>query len=563
MTQREMAPRLKCTQRDLSFRILSLILLSILLRFASRATIAANSTAILLSPHSKRSPDVKRMPRFLNLLLAVVFICSAALPAAAATPPFAGTDAALRVSTPANSFTKGMTDPTQSLLVTFPGSYAAAAGLGADWAPDNTATQAADANNDGVWKFTTNAIPAGSYEFKATVGGSWDENYGKNGQPGGANVPFTVAKAGDTVHFYYDRSDNFVASRPDYVIPVVAGSFLEALGGQNWAPDNLKSWMKDPDGDGVYKWKAMNVPAGAWEYKVALNEGWDVAYPANNKSFTVPAGGANVTFSYNGATHEVSEMVGDAPPPALDYAVMHYARPAGDYGAPSADFNTYWGLHLWGDAIDATEVTSWTAPKAFSGVDDYGAYVAIKLQDSSKAINYIVHKGNDKDTSNDRSFNPSQIPVLWIKQGDAANYASRAAALGQTVIHYHRPDGNYEGWGLHLWGGAIDPSEATDWGAPKLPTGTDDYGAYFTIKLKDATQPVNFIVHKGDAKDPDGDRSYTPAENYQVWLQSGDAAVYKQRGAAEDYALIHYRRAKSDYTGWGLHVWTGTPLNRT
>ena len=74
------------------------------------------------------------------------------------------------------------------------------------------------------------------------------------------------------------------------------------------------------------------------------------------------------------------------------------------------------------------------------------------------------------------------------------------AVTGKTVIHYNRPAADYAGWGLHLWGDAIDPAEATSWDTPKLPTGTDDYGAYFEIKLKDPTKPVNFIVHKGNTK---------------------------------------------------------------
>ncbi|GAA3511624.1 hypothetical protein GCM10023075_73750 [Streptosporangium album] len=31
-------------------------------------------------------------------------------------------------------------------------------------------------------------------------------------------------------------------------------------------------------------------------------------------------------------------------------------------------------------------------------------------------------------------------------------HPTRAAAENIAIMHYHRPDGNYEGWGLHLWG---------------------------------------------------------------------------------------------------------------
>ena len=379
-------------------------------------------------------------------------------------------------------------------------------------------------------------------------------------------MPFTVT-AGQTVKWYYDPADHYVADSANKVIAAAVGSFQSEVGGGDWSPDNLRTLLKGPDAEGKYVFRAVNLPQGNYEFKVALNESWDLNYGAggipggDNLPLAIPAGGGDALFTYDPVSHVIGAQVlpptepPPPPPPATEYAVIHYNRPAGDYGTPSADFNTYWGLHLWGDAIAPSEGTVWTSPKSFSGVDAYGAYVAVKLQDKTKPINYIIHKGNDKDTANDRSFNPGDIPVLWLKQGDGANYASQAAIAGKTVIHYQRADGVYTGWGLHLWGDGLDPTEVTQWAAPKLPTGTDDYGATFEIKLTDPTKAVNFLVHKGDTKDPDGDRSYTPAANFQVWLRSGDAAVYKQRGAAEDYAVIHYRRLKGDTDGWGLHLW--------
>jgi hypothetical protein len=79
---------------------------------------------------------------------------------------------------------------------------------------------------------------------------------------------------------------------------------------------------------------------------------------------------------------------------------------------------------------------------------------------------------------------------------------------------------------------------------------------------------VNFIVHRGDQKDPDGspDRSFDPLDTASIWVESGDLSVYPQRGAAEGFAMIHYHRDDGDYGDptspdfndfWGLHVWTG------
>ncbi|MBC8448273.1 MAG: DNRLRE domain-containing protein [Chloroflexi bacterium] len=203
--------------------------------------------------------------------------------------------------------------PAGGLLVTFPGNYPSAAGLGNDWAPDNLNTQASEDNGDGVWKFVTDQILAGSYEFKATVGGTWDENYGLNGVPGGPNVPFTVAE-GDAVHFYYDRGDNYVASRPGFRIPVLVGNLMGAVGGADWSPDNLVGWMKDRDFDGWYE-IALFMPEGNYEYKVALNESWAENYGAEgvpggaNITLAVPAGGQRVTFRYNDTTHQIQDSI--------------------------------------------------------------------------------------------------------------------------------------------------------------------------------------------------------------------------------------------------------------
>jgi pullulanase-type alpha-1,6-glucosidase len=237
---------------------------------------------------------------------------------------------------------------------------------------------------------------------------------------------------------------------------------------------------------------------------------------------------------------------------------LHYTRPDGNY--------TGWGLHLWGDAIDPSEATEWTSPKAFNGQDSYGVFAFVKLQDASKPLNFIVHKGDEKDPDGDRSFVPSETPEVWLKSADATIYASQVSAQGYVRIHYTRPDATYTGWGLHLWGDAIDPSEATEWTSPKPFAGSDSYGVYADVKLQDASKAVNFIVHKGDEKDPDGDRSFVPSEvGGEVWLKSADATIYGSRAAAEQVAVIHYHRPAGDYgtpgsdftTFWGMHVWTG------
>ncbi|MDQ3248355.1 MAG: alpha-amylase family glycosyl hydrolase, partial [Chloroflexota bacterium] len=259
------------------------------------------------------------------------------------------------------------------------------------------------------------------------------------------------------------------------------------------------------------------------------------------------------------------------PPPtgSYNYAVVHYQRNDGDYGDhTTGDFNNFWGLHLWGDAIDPSEATEWPMPKPFLGEDTYGRFAWIKLQDAGKDVNFIVHRGDTKDgTDADRNFNPAtDSPEIWLKQGDGNFYTSQAAAQGFVTVHYHRPDGVYDGWGLHLWGDAIADGVATEWPSPRPYDGVDDFGAYWNVPIKDATKPVNFIIHKGDEKDPGPDQSMNPADGADVWINSGDETIYQQQGAAEKVVTLHYHRDDGDYGDatsenfadfWGLHVWTG------
>ena len=59
-----------------------------------------------------------------------------------------------------------------------------------------------DGDKDGVYEFATSRIPTGAYEVKVAHGLSWDENYGVDGVPGGANYSFS-ATDGKQIVFRY------------------------------------------------------------------------------------------------------------------------------------------------------------------------------------------------------------------------------------------------------------------------------------------------------------------------------------------------------------------------
>jgi glucan 1,4-alpha-glucosidase len=202
-------------------------------------------------------------------------------------------------------------DPTS---VTVAGSLQSELGCGGDWDPACAATHLTYDSGDDVWQGTF-SLPAGSYEYKAALNDSWTENYGLHAEPGGANIPLNLA-SGASVKFYYDHKTHWITDNKSSVIAVAPGSFQSELGCPgDWDPGCLRSWLQDPDGDGIYTFETTALPAGSYETKVAINESWDENYGQGgvpggaNIPFTVPADNLKVTFSYASTTHVLTVTV--------------------------------------------------------------------------------------------------------------------------------------------------------------------------------------------------------------------------------------------------------------
>ena len=85
--------------------------------------------------------------------------------------------------------------------------------------------------------------------------------------------------SGGSVKFYYDHKSHWATDNHSSVIAVAPGSFQSELGcPADWDPTCLRSWLEDPDGDGIYTFETTALPHGSYETKVALNEDWAVNY---------------------------------------------------------------------------------------------------------------------------------------------------------------------------------------------------------------------------------------------------------------------------------------------
>jgi glycosidase/chitodextrinase len=192
--------------------------------------------------------------------------------------------------------------------VTIAGDLQSELGCPGDWQPECVSTQLVYDADDLVWQRAFD-VPAGSWQYKAALNGGWDENYGANATQNGDNIGLNLADT-RSVKFYYSHATHWITDSVNAVIATVPGDFQSELGCPgDWDPGCLRSWLQDPDGDGTYAFTTTGLPAGSYEAKVAINEGWDENYGAGgvpggpNIAFTVPADNAEVSFTYDPGTH--------------------------------------------------------------------------------------------------------------------------------------------------------------------------------------------------------------------------------------------------------------------
>jgi hypothetical protein len=217
-------------------------------------------------------------------------------------------------------------------------------GCPGDWQPDCAATFLAYDDEDTVWQGAF-SIPAGDWEYKAALNGSWDENYGAERHAQRREHP-AVPGGPETVKFYYDHATHWITDDVGSTIATAPGSFQSELGcAGDWDPSCLRSWLQDPDGDGI-----LQLPHPRAAGRQLRGQGRDrrelgrVNYGAGgvqngpNIPFTVASDCAE-TSSSTTATHVLT--VGPAPRPAQPSSVTipgsfqtRWAAPA--TGSPTA-----------------------------------------------------------------------------------------------------------------------------------------------------------------------------------------------------------------------------------
>ncbi len=157
------------------------------------------------------------------------------------------------------------TSAPQSVAVV--GTFQSALGCARDRDAECAATFLAYDEANDVWSAAFE-MPAGNYEYRVALNGTLDESYG---HPDGTDIALTL-ETDTTVTFYYDHKTHYVTDSVNTpALFVAVGDFQSELGcAQDNDPTCLRSWLIDPDGNGVFNFVTRAIPAGTYAVKVAL-----------------------------------------------------------------------------------------------------------------------------------------------------------------------------------------------------------------------------------------------------------------------------------------------------
>ncbi|MCF2125243.1 pullulanase-type alpha-1,6-glucosidase [Strepomyces sp. STD 3.1] len=301
-------------------------------------------------------------------------------------------------------------------------------------------------------------------------------------------------------------------------------------------------------GDG--EWRTLGSADHA-PYKVTHTIGEETPAGTALRYKAVAVDSAGRTASAMAASTTGTPPVEEPPTAASrDHAIVHYKRADGNYED--------WGLYAWGDLADG-EATEWPDSHPFVGRDAYGAFAYVKLKPGASDVDFlVVDKDGNKDVAADRTIDVTRTGEVWIEQGKEQVVTERpeypAHDKTKAVLHYHRADGNYDGWGMHVWSGAANP---TDWAKPLMPVRTDSYGAVFEVPLTEGAAGLSYIIHKGDEKDLPTDQALDlTADGHEVWLLSGQE-TYLLPQPAGSAAAVDLATSKAVWIDRNTIAWNG------
>jgi len=194
-------------------------------------------------------------------------------------------------------------------------------GCSGEWQPDCEKTLLVYDDEDDIYQGIFEIQPTNDNDkkgprYKVAINGSWTENYGLNATSSGPDIPLVVT-INTQVKFYYDSKTHWITDNYNTPILVAMGDFQQRLGCINNDDSScLRSWLQDPDGDGIYSFTTSVLASGTYTVSLAQNEDpVNIIEPA--QTFTVSTDGDEIYFGYNGETKKLIISTGGAPKGSL------------------------------------------------------------------------------------------------------------------------------------------------------------------------------------------------------------------------------------------------------
>jgi hypothetical protein len=136
---------------------------------------------------------------------------------------------------------------------------------GSEWAADSAAGQMFDdgshgdaTSGDGIYTMSFTGVPAGAYNFKITVNGSFDHAIGTEGFFSGGNIPLTVVASTDNIKIELNSNTGRYRITNDNASASAGPPFFATSGGWSTSLDATTQLYDDAthgdvnSGDGIY-----------------------------------------------------------------------------------------------------------------------------------------------------------------------------------------------------------------------------------------------------------------------------------------------------------------------
>ncbi|MFK7804936.1 MAG: pullulanase-type alpha-1,6-glucosidase [Anaerolineae bacterium] len=228
-------------------------------------------------------------------------------------------------------------DPPETVQIT--STFLDEIGCVEDWSADCESALLTFDETHQKW-IGTIEIPAGEYEYKAILNGTFDEPISAAGASDWPNIALEL-ETDTAVTFIYNHETHYLADDVNTIFANIPGSFNAEIGCPDtsfddsgnpgdWAPDCWQTLLEDLDRDGIYTYTTSQIPVGDYEAKVAVGGSWGGNYGDGgasggaNYGFSVTKPNAEVNFEWDGETKVMKITAAGAPKGNLKEAAAYW-----------------------------------------------------------------------------------------------------------------------------------------------------------------------------------------------------------------------------------------------